>query len=908
MSKPLFIFMSVAALICGCNVPSRPVADLYISPNGCDNATGSIDKPLKTFQGAIEKVREIRKTAADSKKPFEISVGDGTYTISSAISLVSNDSGIHFTAENPGKATISGGKELPPFEKDSSGAWKIALKEDIHFEQLWVNGVRATRARTPNKFYHYMKNPVGERIHPLTGKIKDLDFTSFIAKKNDIELLKSLPYDEITNVYVRIFQSWCQGVSRIEYFEPKEDLIITTPGTGRTFFFWSQYLPRYILENYRAALDAPGEWFHDKKTNILHYIPRPGEDISTSRAIVPTTEKLLTMVADRKKGESLKDVKFKGINFFYAAFNIPNGIKNGQAASAAPSAILCSGAEDFAFESCHFAHVGAHAIWFKDGCRNFSFIHNLVEDSGAGGLYIGETSWSEKTKETSLTSHGTIDNNIIRDGGHLLTAGIGVWIGHASNITLSHNDIGNYRYTGVSSGWTWGYRETANKDIRILYNRIHHIGDGVLNDMGGIYTLGNHHNSLVIGNEIHDVWSYDYTGRGGWGLYTDEGSANLLFESNLVHHVKTGAVHQHYGKDNTFRNNIFAYSLTNMVQHSRKEDHTSFIFENNIVLWDNTSSAVTHRNNDLTKSTTDIKFKNNIYWSTAGITTNSFQLNSFAAWQAHGQDKGSVIADPMLEDPANGKWMPKKDSPAYKCGFKAFDTSKIGVYGCSKWKKEARKPVKEVEFAPIPEKFTHTKYSSSFELPTPNKWLPNLFHGSCAANKGGYIRRVKTKAYTGNYALEFCDSPDLPTRYHPHMYAYLRAKSGTVCVSKMVKGDERTNFQFEYRDYTPGTGSEYQIGPLYHYRKNAIYVHGKKISDVRPGEWVNLVVNIKFNNSNTAPHTWTIDVTPHGGKTITRGPFKCSPHFRELEWIGWLSNAQEKTSLFMDDFKFENRE
>jgi hypothetical protein len=124
----------------------------------------------------------------------------------------------------------------------------------------------------------------------------------------------------------------------------------------------------------------------------------------------------------------------------------------------------------------------------------------------------------------------------------------------------------------------------------------------------------------------------------------------------------------------------------------------------------------------------------------------------------------------------------------------------------------------------------------------------------------------------------------------------------------MVKGDERTNFQFEYRDYTPGTGSEYQIGPLYHYRKNAIYVHGKKISDVRPGEWVNLVVNIKFNNSNTAPHTWTIDVTPHGGKTITRGPFKCSPHFRELEWIGWLSNAQEKTSLFMDDFKFENRE
>ena len=907
MTKQFMFSLFAALLACGCSKP-RPVADIYISPDGNDAAQGTIASPLKTFRGAIEKAREMRKTAADKDKVLEVCVADGEYAITEPIALVSGDSALSFTAENTGKATVTGGKKLPPFQKDSSGVWKIPLREKIHFEQLWVNGRRATRARTPNKFYLYMQDPVGEKINPFTGKYADLDFTSFIASEKDAAGLKNIPYDETTNIYVRIFQSWCQGVSRLAYFDPKDNMLITTPGTGRTFFFWSTYLPRYILENYRAALDAPGEWFLDKKENALYYIPREGENVSTAQAIVPVAEKLLTMTADRAKGESVKNVKFKGINFLYAAYNIPDGVKNGQAATIAPPAILCSGAEDFAFESCRMAHTGGHVIWIKDGCRNFKLVRNLIEDSGAGGLYIGETVWSPKTKETKFTHNGLVDNNIIRDGGHLLTAGIGVWIGHASHITVSHNDIGDYRYTGVSSGWTWGYKETANSDIKILYNRIHHIGDGVLNDMGGIYTLGDHKNSLVIGNEIHDVWSYDYTGRGGWGLYTDEGSANLLFESNIVHRIKTGAVHQHYGKDNTFRNNIFAFSKTNMVQHSRIQEHVSFNFENNIVLWDNTSHAVTHHNSRLEKSTVDIKFKNNVYWSTAGITTNSFQHHSFAEWQAAGQDAGSVIADPMLEDPANGKWMPKEGSPAYKCGFKKFDTSTIGVYGEKSWKKEAARAVKEVEFAPVPEKFTHKRYSSSFEIPTPNKWLPNIFTGSCEPKKGAYVRRVKTKAPTGNYAIEFLDSPDLKTSYQPHMYAFLRANKGTVTVSETVKGDEKTFMRFEYRDYTRGAKKEFIVGPLFQYQRNSVRANGKKICDVKPGQWAKITVKLDLTGPDSKPRTWTIEVAPQGEKPVTAGPFECDPLFRELEWIGWLSLAKEKTSFFTDDFKFENRE
>jgi hypothetical protein len=450
---------------------------------------------------------------------------------------------------------------------------------------------------------------------------------------------------------------------------------------------------RYIIENYKAALDAPGEWYLDR-AGYLWYIPLDGQTIENTTFFVPVLKEFVHITGDQKRGTKVENVRFENLVFEVAAYHTPaDGNEPAQAASPVEAVITLDYCSDVAFTNCEIAHTGTYAFWFRRACDNCLVEQCYMHDLGAGGVKIGETVIRKDAAE--LTNHITVNNNIIRDGGHVFPCAVGIIIFNASDNKLTHNEIADLRYSGISAGWVWGYAFSPSKRNMIEFNHIHHLGWGELCDMGGVYTLGASEGTTVSNNVIHHIYSFDY---GGWGLYTDEGSYGIVEENNLVYACKNSGFHQHYGRENIIRNNIFALNIRAQLQATRIEEHRSITFTNNIVYFD--KGTLLSSNWSKFNLITDY----NCYWDTRTKDI-MFTDKKFADWQKTGKDQHSVIADPMFVNPGAFDFHFKNLSTAKKIKFIPFDYSKAGVYGPDAWKKLAESdPGLERKFDEIVEK------------------------------------------------------------------------------------------------------------------------------------------------------------------------------------------------------------
>jgi hypothetical protein len=315
--------------------------------------------------------------------------------------------------------------------------------------------------------------------------------------------------------------------------------------------------------------------------------------------------------------------------------------------------------------------MGTYALELGEGCRGNIVRRCGLFDLGAGGIRIGETVIREK--EDERTSGNTVIDCRIYDGGRIFHSAIGVWIGQSGMNRIFHNQIHDFYYSGISLGWTWGYGPALAQGNIVAMNHVHHIGvlsdgDGpILSDMGGIYTLGNQERTVIRNNIFHDIAAFRY---GGWGIYFDEGTTHIEAEGNLVYRTTHGGFHQHYGRENKFRDNILAFGRDFQIQRTRLETHTSFAFVHNIVLWDEGRLLGGNAGGG------NMVLDNNLYWY-AGRDPLRFDTLSFAAWQSLGNDIHSRIADPGFVDPRNGDFRFRAGSAAAAAGFEEIPFEEI---------------------------------------------------------------------------------------------------------------------------------------------------------------------------------------------------------------------------------------
>lgn len=709
-----------SAVLCLCITLALQAIELHVAPEHVDSVqeNGSRKHPFLTIQDARDAIRLGRK--AGQSGPWVVHIHKGFYPLREPVVFEPQDSGtveapIIYKGEGAKSSRICGGLVVTGWHVQPDGSWIANIPNDANgkpafFEQLFVAGRRAQRARHPNTGFF---NP--KEVKQSIDTNKHMAQATIVGRANDLAVLTKTPPTELRFAQVVVHHKWDTTRRIIAGFDADQALLTTQGGAWKHWNKW-QTNSLYYVENVRAALDTPGEWFYDGVNGKLQYLPLKGEHPDRTEIVAPYPG-LKTMVVfngDPANSNFVTQLTFEDIGFLYSdsprrvdqvrcaalpaeiAGDLytpgPTQFEPHQAASHTDAAIVANGAHQITFRNCDIAHTGEYGIWFQSGCVSNRIEHCAITDLGAGGIRIGNPD-AKNLGVTSnsvfrpispySTAYNIVDNCIITHGGRFHASGTAVWIGHSCDNQITHCEISDHFYTGISVGWVWGYSGSAAQRNTIAFNRIHKIGQHALGDMGGIYTLGTSFGTCISNNVLFDIDSYTY---GGWGLYPDEGSEGLVLENNLVYDTKDGSFHQHYGRNNILRNNILCFSRECQVAVTRVEKHRSLVVERNIIVWKNAPNFSDTRYTHTIDAKVD--WLSNLWWRIDGPS--DFKGMTFAQWQEMGRDVDGLVADPLFKDSATRDFRLEKGSPAKKIGFQPFDSSKAGVYGKSAWRRRAR--------------------------------------------------------------------------------------------------------------------------------------------------------------------------------------------------------------------------
>jgi hypothetical protein len=685
----------VAIVAVGVALGAAAAAEVHVAPGGDDGADGASGRPVKTLRRALDRAREIRATDPGRQVPLVIEVADGRYELASPLEIGPGDSGTRaaptvIRAAAEARPVFSGGRVITGWQVEAGAAgprWSAKLPDVAagrwNFTQLFVDGQRRFRPMMPAEGW----STIAAALPPSAasaGKGHD----RFVGVAGDLRP----DWANLGDVEVVAVHRWAMSrlpIGSIDPFEPpggeqaagdtaasRPLAAVTLAGNTPGLHDWCS-LPmgsRYRAENVREALGTPGSWYLDRPTGTLSYCPMAGETPEATLVVAPRLDSLVEIRGGRDDDRPVEYLRLEGLVFAHGNWTPrPGGQSFAQADINVGAAVSLTDCRHVALDRVAVVHVGRYAIDLGSGCRDCSLERCEFVDLGAGGVLVGTTGGSGVVSVPGRVTGAEVTGNAIRDcsilhGGRLHPAAVGVWIGHASATTVEHCEIADLTYTGVSVGWSWGYQPTRANHNRICRNHIHHLGHGVLSDMGGIYTLGVSPGTVVEGNLIHDVASREY---GGWGLYTDEGSTGIVIRNNLVFRTTSGGFHQHYGRDNMIENNVFAAARDWQLERTRTEPHTSFTFRRNIVWWDSTAPLM---RGDWTRG---VVTDHNCYWNAAGPVTFPGQ-GGLAERQAAGQDTDSLVADPKFADPAAGEFTLAADSPARGLGIEPLDVTAAG--------------------------------------------------------------------------------------------------------------------------------------------------------------------------------------------------------------------------------------
>ncbi len=463
----------------------------------------------------------------------------GTYTLNNTFALTAADSGtnshtVHYRACPGEKPVVSGGTTVTGWSLYDTyqGIYRAWIGTGINFRQLYVNGVRAIRARGKSNPDGFIQNLSGfSSIDPAMQEW---------ANQQDIEIVGfnqwrsfRCPVATIAGTSLSLQQPcWSNSSGGHQ------------PDSGFDRVTW--------VENSYELLDEPGEWYFNRNSGYLYYKPKPDEDLTQNTIIYPRLQTLVSLLGTNQT--PIKNISFSGITFTYSSWLLPSG-QNGYADLQAgfhftgtdgalakiPAALQLSHGKNIHFTGNTFIHLGGAGLTVADNSASIRIVGNRFEDISSSGIQLGDID------PNTLTTNLTITDNVLIGMGREYHDGVGIFAGYIKGVKIEHNELRDLPYSGISIGWGWGVDSFAGENIiraNWIENFMHTLRDG-----GGVYTLGPQPASTISNNFLcRQPHSHG-------AVYLDEGTSGYLVHDNVLTHSGDAWLFIHNGQGNSVRNN-----------------------------------------------------------------------------------------------------------------------------------------------------------------------------------------------------------------------------------------------------------------------------------------------------------------------------------------------------------------
>lgn len=523
----------------------EPGLVLHVSPGGNASGDGTDAKPYGSLAKARDAIREVKKKrGALPKGGVKIILADGVYKTAETFRLSAEDSG---AAEAPivyeavsREAVFQGGiplrgwrpiqdavvrDRLDPSVRDQ--VLEVDLKENGVADfgdatalkrrpELFVNGAPQTLARWPNEGFVHTGEILGTNTFKVWGSISG-------CKDGKFRFEEDRPKRWLDEPDVRLYGYWFW-----DWFEEYQKVASIDPGQG-SFTLTQPYSnygyrkgQRYYAVNVFRELDAPGEWYLDRRSAKLYWCPPANVDPANAESVLSVrTDPFIEL-------QNASHVVLLGFTF----------------QNARGDGIHVTGGSDCLIAGCTLERLGGDAIIIDSGKRHTVF-GCTMSTLGCGGMRI-----NGGDRKTLTAGNHVVENCTVSDISRIKRT-----YAPAVHLDGCGNRVAHNLFERIPSS---AMRIEGN-DHLIELNQVRNVVQES-DDQGGIDMFGNplYRGVVIRWNRWSDI--IGGTECGAAGIRLDDMISGIVLYGNLFERcgaVQFGGVQIHGGKDNIVDGNVF---------------------------------------------------------------------------------------------------------------------------------------------------------------------------------------------------------------------------------------------------------------------------------------------------------------------------------------------------------------